>query len=240
MNDILVKYLFLKKNCPLPGFGSLQIIEGISSFQVEEKKIFPPAPFIQYTETVTPSDELNEFISWKKNIPLPEAENLLKEFSENLKNLKEGNEIELPFAGKFYVDVNGNLLFKSLSIPAEYFPVIPAEPVVNVIYNPRVAMHTIEPEQKVAPVSEVAVPEAPVVKTPIDESPEPETAVDPPATVAVIEPKKQRWWIAAVLLTLIGIAAILFYLKEYKQNSYFGNSQKVKAGVEGKTYQKIP
>ena len=50
--------------------------------------------------------------------------------------------------------------------------------------------------------------------------------------------RKEKWWIAALILAAIGIAALLFYLNKHGfQLNMFGNDEKIIPAVSTNTFQ---
>ena len=90
-----------------------------------------PIPAIQFVSKEINADELLQYISFKKNIDIPQASDLLSSYCDRLLQMQPYEEIKLGSAGNFYIDAEGALHFKSTAIPAAFLPSVPAERVIH-------------------------------------------------------------------------------------------------------------
>ena len=206
MEKLLTNYLYEFKNCPLPGIGSLVLNPGHAYFLPGEKRMIAPIPFISLEEKETPVEPLQDFIASQYKISETEAAALLQDYSKQLLHINAYEEQALDNAGSFYMDENSKLHFKSLSLPAAYFPDVVAERVVH----PDVAHAML-------------VGDTHTNSTAMTELLEHEPAA------------KSRWWMVAAALAVAAVAAIIFYYSSHPAGQS-GNGMKAKTTTEAKTY----
>ena len=208
MEELISLYLFRYKKCPLPSIGSLQLLDGHATVLHAEKTIEPPVPYIEFRQAEIPADNFIHFIALQKSIPVADAGNKLAAFCKGLENLDAYKEVKLPYAGKFYVDAEGNLIFRQIEIPETFLPVVTAERLIH----PDVA-HTMrvgDKETTTVVMTELYSDTGPI--------------------------KKDRWWIWATILTLLAVAALFIYFNDVSRSSSFGNAAKIVPVSEGQTY----
>ncbi len=206
MERVLTNYLYEFKICPLPGVGTLLLNPGHAHFLAGEKRMIAPIPFISLHEKERPVSGLHHFIADQYSISEAEAEGLLQHYCKQLQDMQAYEELPLDTVGSFYMDENGKMHFKSLSLPAAYFPDVLAERVVH----PDVAHPML------------------VGDTHTNSTAMTEMLQDEPVT-------KSRWWIAAAVLAVVGLAVIFIYYSSYELGQT-GNGRKVSTSPESKTY----
>jgi hypothetical protein len=208
MEELITQYLFKNKQCPLPSLGVLNIIDGNALAVYRERKISAPVPCIKLLDAALPPDDFIEFISWKKNVSTAGATELLEQYCNRLKNLDAYSEKKLPGAGKFFVNAEGNLVFKSIEIPSAFHAEISAERVIH-----PASSHTMVVGDKETTNTEMA------------------------AYYSDIEAKSNdRWWIPAACLAAIAVVALFFYFNDQQLDLSFGNIQKTESEPVVKTY----
>ena len=155
-----------------------------------------------------PAENLVNFLAAQTNTRVSDAEEKLKTFCNRVKNLQALEEQPLASAGSFYKDSNEVLHFKTIPLPAAYFPEVNAERVIH----PDVAHNILvgDTETNSTVMNELL-----------------HTADDRPA---------KRWWIAAVILAVIGLTCLVIYFTHHKTNGLFGNIKPVEAAQSPKTY----
>ncbi len=206
MEKVLTNYLYEFKNCPLPNIGTLLLNPGHAHFLPGEKRMIAPIPFISLEEKEMPVAGLHHFIAAHNNIPEANAEGLLKNYCKQLQDMQAYEELPLDAVGSFYMDENSKLHFKSLSLPAVYFPDVVAERVIH----PDVAHPML------------------VGDTHTNSTAMTEMLQDEPIT-------KSRWWMVAAALAVLALAVIFIYYSNFKVGQT-GNGVKVTTSVESKTY----
>ena len=149
-----------------------------------------------------------EFISAQKNIGSAEASALLKRYCSMLQNMDAYNEAKLPNAGKFYVNGDGNLVFKTMDFPKAILPEVSVHRVIH-----PAASHSMVVGDKQTTNTEMAA------------------YYSDSETVS-----KDKWWIWAVAIAIISAAIIFFYLNNNPHSTGFGNSKQIEVSADNKTY----
>jgi len=208
MEELIELYLFKNKNCPLPSLGVLQLTEAHATALYAEGKIEAPVPSIKLTESPIAADDFISFIAVKKNMSTDEASTMLIQYCHRLNKMDAYSETKLPHAGKFYVNADGNLVFKPIEIPKIFMPAVAG---IRVIHPD--ASHAMVVGDKETTTTEMAAYYS-----------ETEDAV------------KNRWWIWALAFALIAAAAMYFYFNDPKHPSGFGNSKRIQISPLTETY----
>lgn len=208
MENLISSYLLQNRVCPLPTIGTLHIDDGNAILDAGEKKITAPKPFIRFHSHELPADDLLNYIAFQKNITTENASGLLSEYCTRLQNLDEFTEVSLENAGSFYIDTDGKLLFKSIDLPADYFPDVSAERVIHPDSSHAILVGDRETTNTV--MTEFYNEEIPV--------------------------RKSKWWIWPILLFVAALAVIIIYFNDRNYSSTFGNANKIIPSMESKTY----
>ncbi|MCP9751394.1 hypothetical protein [Ferruginibacter sp. HRS2-29] len=199
MQDILATYLFQHKHCPLPGIGSLIVKEHPAHVQPGERTITAPKPFIGLFRQDFSAAGLIRYIAVEKGTSEEEAQASLKQYCRNLKFMGAHEEIVLPSAGRFSVSQDGNILFSAEEMPPVYSLPVNAEKVIRP--NDPHSMLVGDTETTNTVMTEFYSDEQ---GAPAD-----------------------RWWIWAIVLTVLAAAAIFFHYQGSGANGSGGNGQKV-------------
>ncbi|MEO5983891.1 MAG: hypothetical protein ABIP80_00210 [Ferruginibacter sp.] len=208
MEHLITSYLFAYKKCPLPGIGSLQLKQRTASHVIGEKQLLPPVPYIVYTSTDEDSTPFINYISQIGNIPTEAASEKLAAYCTRITQMQRFSEIELPNAGKFYVNTESELSFRQVPFVEELMPTVFAERITH----PETP-HTLivgDRESDSVRMAEYLTYDEPV--------------------------KKDRWWIWALILLVLASLVIFIYLNDYGSSSGFGNSRKLPAKSAPKPY----
>lgn len=208
MEELIELYLLRNKKCPLPSFGGLQVIDNHATVLYREGKIEPSAPAIKLLETAMPADDFIKFIASKKNISQHEASSMLHEFCNKLQQLDAYEETKLPGTGKFHVNAEGNLVFKSTEIPKQFLPDVITEKVI----------HPAVPHLMVVGDKETTTTEMAAYYSETESS------------------RKDKWWIWATCLAVIAAALLVFHFKDKGQTIDFGNRQQIEIPPTANTY----
>ncbi len=187
MQSIITSYLFQKGQLQIPALGTFSItdVPAISDFL--HKKISAPVPKVlfQAAETATTDDALVEYIARKHTVSYEQADNLLQQWSGELRNrLQQNGEVDLPGIGLLTRQEN-NLHLEAAALPSAFLPDAAAERVVH----PQ-AQHQMLVGDKET------------------------TNVEMTAYYAEETPARQRWWIAAMLLALSAMLLMLFHFSQ--------------------------
>jgi hypothetical protein len=208
MEKLLTAYLYQYKHCPLPGVGSLSLQPGNAEFLPGQKRMLAPIPFIELSDKEVSNAGLLNFITAQRSINTPEAVELLNNFCRQVTQLGANEELPFATAGSFYKDDNEKLHFKTVSLPAAYFPEVVAERVIH----PDVAHNILVGDTH---TNSAAMTE--LLNT-------------------GEQAKRSRWWIAALSLGVLALIALLIYFTHHEHGGLFGNIKRVKASQSSKTY----
>ncbi len=208
MEDLIELYLFKNKKCPLPSLGFLELMDTSAIALYSKGKIEAPVPCIKLLEQEMSAGDIIKFIATKKNISTDEASVLLTQYCNKLQNMDAYGETKLPHAGKFYVNADGNLVFKTMEIPKVFLPELSVERVIH----PATA-HAMVVGDKETTTTEMAA-----YYSDIDSGP------------------KDKWWIWAACLAVVAAALLFFHFKDQKNTIVVGNTQVIEVSPVFKTY----
>jgi len=208
MEELIELYLFKNKKCPLPEIGTLHLTASNPVAWYAEKRIEAPVPVIKLMESSIPADDFIHFIAERKHISRNEAGLLLKKYCNELQNMDAFGETKLPHAGKFYVNADGNLVFKVMEIPREFLPQVNTERV----HHPS-ASHNMMVGDKETTTTEMAA-----------------------YYTETEEVSKDKWWIWAIVLSVITIGALALYFSNARYSHTFGNSSQIQPAATINTY----
>ena len=208
MEQLIASYLFQHKSCPLPTIGKLTLSEKPAQVSHGAKLIEAPQPVIALMQGEYSANEFLAYISAVEKISNDEANSRLSRFCNQLHSLDSFSESKIPGTGKFYVDAEGNLVFKQGPFPAVYRNSLHAEKVIH-------------PDAK----HSLLVGDTESNSTLMTEY----YNVDEPAP-------KAKWWIAALLLALVGLAVICLYYFNETNAGVFGNAAKPTLREGSQTY----
>ena len=198
MLELISSYLFLHKSCPLPGIGTLLIVDLPAVTDFTNKKISAPRPHISFRTEEIDLEGLLAYVSINTTTDKGQTETTIMRFCEDLKNdLTQKKHASLPEIGEWNVDDSGQLNFKPAELLPDFLPTVHAERVIHPD-----AEHSILVGDK-------------------------ETTNTQMTEYYTEEPvKKDRWWIWAIILGTIGVLTILIYINDSDSSSVFGNAGK--------------
>ncbi len=212
MQKLLANYLFQYKNCALPQIGTLHIKTESAALEMGVQKIHAPINKIIFSNEITNSKNVTEYIAASKNISFDEAAYQLKNISSEILNLKEGQEFLLDNVGVFTKSQNNKLLFEEVKEIEIFTPSVYAERVIHPDDS-----HSILVGDKET-----------------DRNSMTEFFTD---SVAI---EKDKWWIWALVIFVASAVMILIYLNGDNKNSSFGISHKYEISKPTNQYNNIP
>jgi len=199
MHDLVASYLFQTKSCPLPGLGNLSVTTTGARTDFSNNLIIAPSSSIQFETGETDAASLLTWLAGKTNTDKQEVAASLVRFCAQLKtNADNGSGASLEGVGNFVVDSNGSLNFVSIALPQYFAQPVTAERVIRLD-----AEHDILVGDK---------------RT---------TNIEMTEYLNEEGPKKDRWWIWAIVLGLIAISLILLYSADKNASAEFGNAIKI-------------
>jgi nucleoid DNA-binding protein len=113
MRDLITSYLIQAKECNLPGLGSFKIVTKPASVDVANKKMFPPADEIIFSErTDKISDDLITYVAHKKDIDPTVSKEEIKDWCRSTKEkIASGDEVSFDSIGSIQKDAGGKIFF---------------------------------------------------------------------------------------------------------------------------------
>ncbi len=199
MQKQIASYLFQHKTCPLPGLGTLSIISSGAECDFTNKIFTAPKSSVHFEHAETDTTGLLNYLSSTTGADKYEATEALSHFCDNLKQ-KIANEpdVQLNNIGSFFVDASGIINFKEDELPAAFM-------------QPVFAQRVIHPDAE----HQILVGDKESTNTLMTEMLAPK-----PAT-------KDRWWIWAIVLGVIGLLALVIYFTQFNATASVGNAIKI-------------
>jgi hypothetical protein len=186
MQQLIASYLFQFKTCPLPGLGTLYIKQGIAKTDFLNKAITPPVSSITFDAAETDAHILVDYIAAKKNISELEAIKELGKFCNELKAASNtGVGGYINDVGTIFTEASGEILFTQAPVPQQFLQSIPAERVI----------HSDEEHHLLVGDKET-------------------TNMQMAEYYTEDNQVKDRWWIWAIVLGVIGIIGLLIYFSD--------------------------
>ena len=191
MVHLLYKYLIIHKQVAIPGIGLFYIDRKPATHDIANKVFQSPELNIDFKAGTTITDkEFYQFVSKEKGIEEVEAVQRLHDFANRLKQEVSANKrVELPGMGVLIKNGMGQVSFEAHNALTNYFPPIVEERVLVDDHHTgqSIIEHTSPP--------------------PIQQE---ERYTEP----SVSHVSKDYWWVYAIILSVLGIAMILYYYYE--------------------------
>ncbi len=198
MHYQIASYLFQQKTCPLPGLGTLSVLNSGAEADFTNRLIAAPKPFIQFVEIETDATGLLNYLCATTGANKYEVTEALDHFCDDLRNkVTRQPDVQIESIGSFFVDASGKINFKQEELPVAFTQPVFADRVIHpdaehhILVGDKETTNTIMTEL-LAPRSEA----------------------------------KDRWWIWAIVLGAIGLIALLIYFTELNGIAPFGNTIK--------------
>lgn len=199
MHNQIAAYLFQNKTCPLPGLGTLSMLGSGAAVDFTNKQITAPKAFIQFSEVETDSTGLLNFLASTTGSSKYEVSEALDHFCDDLRNkITQQPDVQLENLGSFFEDASGKITFKQEELPAAFTQPVFAERVIH-------------PDAE----HNILVGDKETTNTVMTELLAPKTET------------KDHWWIWAIVLSAVGLLALLIYFTEFKGAFPFGNAIKI-------------
>jgi hypothetical protein len=212
MQKLIADYLFQYKKCALPQIGTLKIKTTPASSIMGEQKITAPVSTIYFTDEITDSRNLTEYIAANKNVSVDEAVYQLKNICTDISSLNNNDKFLLTGVGEFYKAGNGKISFHTINLPAYFAPPVYAERVIHPNDSHAILVGDTETDRNT--MAEYYTEDEPV--------------------------HKSKWWVWAIVLFAVATALIVVYANDKNSNSFFGISHKYDVPAATKTYKKLP
>lgn len=184
MYNAIKKFLVLHHHLALPGIGNFKIETVPAEIDIANRSIKSSHNKIVFSNDKLPAEKkFYSFLSHELKIDEVQSVRAFTNFTAQLQDkLHAGNIIEFAGIGTLKKQSGNTLTFQQQELPV-YFPSIPAERIIR-----KNVMHTVRVGEEERTSEEM------------------QTVLHQPAII-----KKERWWIAAIILAVIGITAIVFY-----------------------------
>ncbi len=133
MQDLISSFIIQSKECKLRDVGRFTVVNHSAQNDIANKQILPPAIEIVFTKREEKiSDDLVKYISEKKNIPVAQALEELKNWCADAKyKLKNGEEIPLDPLGVLKKGSSGNEFIRNTNTSIPFFEPAVAERVIH-------------------------------------------------------------------------------------------------------------
>jgi hypothetical protein len=133
MYDILNKYLFLNKNIPVPGLGTICMENQPATIDASTRTILPPTYRFRFDKFFdSPDKELFNYLSAQQNISDYEALRQYNDFAYSLRDrLNYFREVSWDGLGILKKDDMGDIHFESSVSTPVFLQPVPAEKVVR-------------------------------------------------------------------------------------------------------------
>lgn len=199
MQKQIASYLFQNKTCPLPGLGTLSLLNSGAEADFSNKLIAAPKPFIQFVNMETDTAGLLDYLVSTTGADKYEVTEALDHFCDNLKReMSEHSNVKLESVGNFFVDAKGKISFKQEELPSAFLQPVFAERVIH----PKAEHHILVGDKE-------------TTNTIMTEFLAPKSEI------------KDRWLIWAIVLGVIGLLLLVIYLTVLNGTSSFGNAIKI-------------
>lgn len=208
LEHLIASYLFRNKLCPLPNIGKLVITQTPATVSQGAKRIEAPQCQIELVPGEYPTEDFVTYISSVKQIEKNDAREKLERFCEKLQSLDAFAETKIPHTGKFYINAEGALFFKHTTFPPTLLEAVPAEKVIHPDSSHSLLVG--DRESNTTLMTEYFNVEEPA--------------------------PRERWWIAALLLALVGLAVVSLYYFNGDKSGLFGNASKTPLREAPQTY----
>ncbi len=174
METSIANYLFANKKYIVPSIGVLRIknVHAVSIFG--EQSIAAPTSIIEFEQWQGEDSTGSE---------IPTAFDLL---STNINELKLGENIDIPYVGKFFRDEQNKINFTAFHIPVQFFPPVNAQRVTHPHDSHNMLVG--ETQTNTSAMAEYYSNE--------------------------VSSKKNKWWLWAIVLFAIALGAIIFYINQ--------------------------
>lgn len=199
MQKQIASYLFQNKSCPLPGLGTLSVFITGAESDFTNKMIVPPTPVIRFVTNETDANGLLDYLSATTGASKYEVTEALDHFCDTIKKVLTDNAtVKIDYIGTLIVDASGKINFKQDALPTPFLQPVFAERVIHPDAEHQILVGDKETTNTVMTGFFSETPEV-----------------------------KNRWWIWAIILGVIGLLTLIIYFTELHGTSSFGNAIKI-------------
>jgi hypothetical protein len=201
MVQLIKTYLLQNKSISIPGLGTIYVERTPAQTDFVNRRLLPPSYHFRFDKYFdAPGKDFFTFLAARNRVEDYEAIKIYNEWALQLRNnISTDNATPIQGVGSLKRDVSGEIIFES-SGPAETFHLpVPAERIIRTN-----ARHTML-------VGDREVTNVEMSYYLHDEN----------------RNKKNRWWIAAVVIAIVALLAIVIHFSRSGAPSPFGNGQTI-------------
>lgn len=207
MQHLIAQYLFNNKQCVLPNVGTLSIINDSATTIIGEQSIAAPIAQINFTSNINhPYTDVVNFIAYHKNMAVDSAEAALHQFCGNIIGLANNESFTIDMVGTFTA-IYKEINFAPATTPAFFNKAVFAERVI----------HPNDTHEMLVG----------------------DTNTDTAAMTAYLEDapvKAYKWWVAAIIITVLSAAVVIWYYTNTLQHNLGGNRNTIEVTPTTQTY----
>lgn len=191
MYPIIHKYLLQHKNVSVPGVGIFTIENKPAFFNERKSSLLPPQTQISYKAETALADRIfYDFLAKELRIDAVEAIKNFHEFTYQLKqDINHADAAILPGIGTLTKQPDGSFIFEQENVLQDYFG---AQPLLQIAAVDDVSQTTFTTNTNTS----ASVGEVDLMPVSDEEN----------------STNKDYWWVYAIVLAVVGIAAILYKL----------------------------
>ncbi len=186
MFTILFKYLLINRQVSIPGIGDFRLVQQNAKIDYAAQVVHAPCTAIQFANKSATADK-NFFRFASAELGVEDWDTIRKfhDFSFKLKNkLDTEMEVDLPGMGVLTKDQTGKIAFKAKKFATEFFP--------SISFETEPLIHEPKPQSQLKTGDMDALYDG-------SSKPSERTLI------------ANYWWVAALVLALISVAAIAYY-----------------------------
>jgi hypothetical protein len=200
MEGLVRIYLLQKSSISIPGLGTIYVERSPARSDFVNRQLLPPTYHFRFDKYFdAPGKDFFTFLAARKKVEDFEAIKMYNEWAMSLRNnIGTEQTATLQGIGTLKRDMSGEVVFEPETVPQDFIITVPAQRIVRT--NQKHTMLVGDKE-----VSNVEM------------------------TDYLLESHKSktRWWVYALIIAGIAIAAIIFNALRSGNNSPFGNQQTV-------------
>lgn len=200
MERLVRLYLLQKSSISIPGLGTIYVERSPARSDFINRQILAPSFHFRFDKYFdAPSKDFFTFVASRKNIEEYEAIKMYNEWAMSLRNqVTSENAATIEGVGSLKRDSSGEVIFQAATVPNAFYISVPAKRIVRTN-----ASHTMLVGDK--ELSNVEMTDY----------------------LQETHKEKVSWWVYALIIAAIALAAILFNTFRSGNSSPFGNQQTV-------------
>lgn len=200
MEQLVRIYLLQKSSISIPGLGTIYVERSPARSDFINRQLLPPTFHYRFDKYFdAPGKDFFAFVATRKNIEEYEAIKMYNEWALSLRNnVTSEQSAEIEGVGSLKRDTSGDVVFDAAPVPDPFYISVPAKRILRTN-----ASHTMLVGDK--ELSNVEMTDY----------------------LQETHREKVSWWVYALIIAAIALAAILFNTFRRGNSSPFGNQQTV-------------